>query len=381
MSSLSLAGSARVRSNSGASSSTSKSRSSVAVPARAAVSDGNGAGDRPAPGTKHAVKLDGPKRGESIRRDAISYPASPTAPERAKKSVPANKKRVPANKKRVPAKEAESAPERAKRLIAREQETAPAREQETAPERAKRLIAQEQETAPERAKRLIAQEADQLNSMVQLPSGERVTPWWRKGPNLRNIVDVRSADEFVAYLHEAANLDLKTGRARLVCVEYFAGWCHACRSVHPKLGKMAEKEFPDVLFLRVHKDDVPELCESLGVTKLPFVQLYKGVDGLVSQFPVSVTAPALARFRGELNQHRDGNVSLTDAHDGVSRLGVATTLHARGWPSPYTSAHKKLRRRALKYYRGKGGVKGDGLPPPGCPEEPPEGESAGVMSR
>jgi len=193
MSSLSLAGSARVRSNSGASSSTSKSRSSVAVPARAAVSDGNGAGDRPAPGTKHAVKLDGPKRGEAIRRDAISYPASPTAPERAKKSVPANKKRVPANKKRVPAKEAESAPERAKGLIAREQET-----------------------APERAKRLIAQEADQLNSMVQLPSGERVTPWWRKGPNLRNIVDVRSADEFVAYLHEAANLDLKTGRARLV---------------------------------------------------------------------------------------------------------------------------------------------------------------------
>ena len=172
--------------------------------------------------------------------------------------------------------------------------------------------------------------------MVQLPSGERVTPWWRKGPNLRNIVDVRSADEFVAYLHEAANLDLKTGRARLVCVEYFAGWCHACRSVHPKLGKMAEKEFPDVLFLRVHKDDVPELCESLGVTKLPFVQLYKGVDGLVSQFPVSVTAPALARFRGELNQHRARQrVANRCARrgeqarrgDDAAREGMAQPLH------------------------------------------------------
>ena len=65
----------------------------------------------------------------------------------------------------------------------------------------------------------------------------------------------------------------------------------------------------------------------------------------------------------------------------MSRLGVATTLNARGWPSHYTSAHKKLRFRALKYYRGKGGVKGDGLPPPGCPEEPPDGESAEVMSR
>ena len=54
-----------------------------------------------------------------MRRDAIRYPASPTAPERAKK--------------RVPAKETESAPERAKRLIARVQQTAP--------ERAKRLIA------------------------------------------------------------------------------------------------------------------------------------------------------------------------------------------------------------------------------------------------
>mmetsp|Transcript_10966 Transcript_10966/g.30711 ORF Transcript_10966/g.30711 Transcript_10966/m.30711 type:complete len:321 (+) Transcript_10966:101-1063(+) len=317
MSSLSLAGNvARIRSNYSTSSSTSKSRSGRAAPVRAAASDGNGAGDRLAAGTKQSVKHD--KRGEAIRRDAISYPELRTA----------------------------------------------------------------EESATDRAKRLIAEEAQAINSaIVKLPSGEKVTPWWRKGPMLRNIVDVHSADEFVAYLHEAANLDRKTGRARLVCVEYFAGWCHACRSVHPKLGKMAEKEFPDVLFLRVHKDELPEMCESLGVNKLPFVQLYKGVDGLVAEFPVSVTAPALARFRGELNQHRDGHVSLTESHDGVSRLGVATTLNARGWPSHYTSAHKKLRFRALKYYRGKGGVKGDGLPPPGCPEEPPDGESVEVMSR
>ena len=126
MSSLSLAGNvARIRSNYSTSSSTSKSRSGRAAPVRAAASDGNGAGDRPAAGTKQSVKHD--KRGEAIRRDAISYPELKTA----------------------------------------------------------------EESATDRAKRLIAEEAQAINSaIVKLPSGEKVTPWWRKGPKLRNIVDV-----------------------------------------------------------------------------------------------------------------------------------------------------------------------------------------------
>jgi len=43
--------------------------------------------------------------------------------------------------------------------------------------------------------------------------------------------------------------------SRLVCVEYFAGWCGACRALHPKLTQISEKEYPDVLFLKVQFDE------------------------------------------------------------------------------------------------------------------------------
>ena len=70
-----------------------------------------------------------------------------------------------------------------------------------------------EESATDRAKRLIAEEAQAINSaIVKLPSGEKVTPWWRKGPKLRNIVDVHSADEFVAYPVSYTHLTLPTKR-------------------------------------------------------------------------------------------------------------------------------------------------------------------------
>jgi len=199
-----------------------------------------------------------------------------------------------------------------------------------------------------------AREAAAPADVIDLPSGERVSAWWTKGPDLPNVVDARDADEFVAYLHEAANLDKKNGRARLVCVEYFAGWCFACRSLHPKMTKIAAKEFPDVLFVRVHKDDMPEMCDALGVKQLPYVQLFKGAEGVVDEFPMNVTAPNLERFRKAARAHRDGNTS-------EDRAGPASTLAGVGWPGWYTSSHRELR-AAMRYATT---VRGDGLPPPG----------------
>ena len=189
-----------------------------------------------------------------------------------------------------------------------------------------------------------------------------MTQWWNKHiPS--NIVDVRSTEEFVALLAEAANLDRRTGRARLVCVEFFAGWCFACRSMHPKFCKIAANEFPDVLFLRVHKDELPDLCDALGVTKLPYVQLYKGVDGVVDEFAMNNSAPNLAKFRRALTMHRDGCQSLEHAHKGPAHI-----IHTEGWPTVYTGAYRRtFRDSALSYYsvKGTGHGRRDGLPRPG----------------
>lgn len=182
-----------------------------------------------------------------------------------------------------------------------------------------------------------------------LPSGERVTPWWRKGPKLNNVVDVHSTQEFVAHLYRAANVDRKNGRARLVCVEYFAGWCFACRALHPKLDKIAEKEFPNVLFLRVHKDELPDLCEALGIDKLPYTQLFKGVHGIVDGFAMNNSAPNLAKFRRALATHEDGKCQTPE-----EQAGPASTVHTKGWPEVYTATHRRsLRKSAFSFYRDK----------------------------
>ena len=147
--------------------------------------------------------------------------------------------------------------------------------------------------------------------VVQLPSGERVTAWWREGPALANVADARTARAFEARLAEARSMN------RAVCVEFFAGWCFACRSFHPKMHKLAAKEFSDCLFLRVHKDEVPELCDALGVRGLPHVRVYVPNEAEpVDAFGMNLTAPKLARFRKALNGARRGCRRGTDAEWG-----------------------------------------------------------------
>ena len=160
---------------------------------------------------------------------------------------------------------------------------------------------------------------------------------------VNNLVDVHTVDEFVARLAEAANgANLEEedrggggggggggrdgGARRLVCVEFFAGWCFACRSLHPKFCKIAANEFPDVLFIRVHKDELPELCDAMGIKTLPYVQMYKGgVDGVVDEFPMNNTAHNLAKFRRALSAHSRRDSGLYGDHDVDLRGDDGTT--------------------------------------------------------
>lgn len=180
----------------------------------------------------------------------------------------------------------------------------------------------------------------------KLRSGRRVSEWWKQGPKLDNMHEVHSADEFVAYLHEAANIDKRNGRARLVCVKFFAGWCPGCRSLFPKMQKIAQKEYPDVLFLKVHMDALPDLCASLGVSKLPWIQMYKGSEGLVEQFSVSMSAKGLAKLRLYLDHHRGGETGyLEDQH------GPATLVAADSWPVLYSSKQRAIRQKVGQFYK------------------------------
>ena len=109
-----------------------------------------------------------------------------------------------------------------------------------------------------------AREAAAPADVIDLSSGERVSTWWTKGPDLRTSSTRAICANSSPTSTRRPTLTRRTAARVCVCVEYFAGWCFACRSFHPKMTKLAAKEFPDVLFVRVHKDDMPEMCDALG---------------------------------------------------------------------------------------------------------------------
>lgn len=165
--------------------------------------------------------------------------------------------------------------------------------------------------------------------LVSLPSGGSVAPWWAHGSDLANVADVRSAEEYVARMEEAsamAKSRRKSGdssKPLLVCVEFLAGWCFACRSLHPKMTKIASEEFADVLFLRVRKDECPALCDAMGIDKLPYVHLVSPLgesrDGaeIVDAFAVNLTAPKLAKLRAGLRAHST-STGVSDRREPVA---------------------------------------------------------------
>ena len=151
--------------------------------------------------------------------------------------------------------------------------------------------------------------------LVRLPSGgsvalvgARLGPRERRGRALRG--GVRGEDGGGEGDGEVATKS-DGEKPLLVCVEFLAGWCFACRSLHPKMTKIASEEFADVLFLRVRKDECPALCDAMGIEKLPYVHLVSPAgesrDGaaakIVDAFAVNLTAPKLAKLRAGLRAH------------------------------------------------------------------------------
>lgn len=62
--------------------------------------------------------------------------------------------------------------------------------------------------------------------------------------NPTNMHVVATTEEF------RERVRLAKGEKSLLVVDYFAPWCHACKSLHPKLQKLA-RSYPNVTFLSV----------------------------------------------------------------------------------------------------------------------------------
>jgi len=128
-----------------------------------------------------------------------------------------------------------------------------------------------------------------------------------------NMVDVSGTSHFLEEMSKAGD--------KLVIVDFYAAWCHACKGLYPKLSKLME-ENPDIKLLKVEFDSNRELCKSLGVKVLPYFHFYRGNEGRVASFSASLKK--IDRLKDAIAEHNAprctlGNVRVYNSVEEVAK--------------------------------------------------------------
>ena len=113
-----------------------------------------------------------------------------------------------------------------------------------------------------------------------------------------------------------------------MCVEFIASHCAGCRTLYPKLCRMASDEFPTVQFVKVLGDEAAALAQACGVDRFPLFQFFVGSHGKVAEFSANLSADGLAKLRRALRYHSTPRSSIVSG-----QRGPASLIEADGWPN------------------------------------------------
>ena len=67
---------------------------------------------------------------------------------------------------------------------------------------------------------------------------------------------------------------LYKGSTKKVLINFFADWCIPCQKMKPFIKKIETKMASNVAVVRINADNNPELCQTLGVSGLPYNMIY-----------------------------------------------------------------------------------------------------------
>lgn len=65
---------------------------------------------------------------------------------------------------------------------------------------------------------------------------------------------------------------------KIVLVDFYADWCLPCKKMEPFLNEIANEKKERVTLIRINADEQSELCKSLKIDALPYLQLYKNEE-------------------------------------------------------------------------------------------------------
>lgn len=70
---------------------------------------------------------------------------------------------------------------------------------------------------------------------------------------------------------------------RLIVIKFYAKWCRTCKAMGKQFAQLA-LQFPEARFFEMDYDANRDLCRSLGISILPYVEMYRGADGKLEGF-------------------------------------------------------------------------------------------------
>lgn len=117
---------------------------------------------------------------------------------------------------------------------------------------------------------------------------------------VKAISTVNEFEEYIASWH---------GKG-LVVVDYFANWCGPCKRISPFVESLSRK-YPNVLFLKVDVDKVPEVSEARNVNSMPTFQYF--INGVMVDELIGASEPDL---EAKIKKH--GMVGTNDIHLDVN---------------------------------------------------------------
>nr|CAH7758604.1 unnamed protein product [Callosobruchus chinensis] len=68
--------------------------------------------------------------------------------------------------------------------------------------------------------------------------------------------------------------ELKNNGNHLMAVKFGADWCSACKKLQPMYVETAKK-YPDIRFIEIDVDKLPDLASAIGVSSIPATFLLK----------------------------------------------------------------------------------------------------------
>lgn len=114
---------------------------------------------------------------------------------------------------------------------------------------------------------------DDTRTQLRVPS---VKPKMPTHEGSKTVTPIHSISDFLREVESAE-------RNQIVCVKFHAKWCKVCARVILKFKKMADQLLNihtpvPIKFISVEVTENPQLCSTLGVTKFPFIHIYRNKE-------------------------------------------------------------------------------------------------------